>query len=72
MLEISAPKFGDIKAVTSQVPSAFLLILMLRWDFRSFSQNCVDTWEVSTVFRTLLHMLFYYSGKALAIRSQQE
>lgn len=38
---------GDLKAVTSQVPSAFLLVLVPRWDFRSFSQNCVDTWAAS-------------------------
>lgn len=62
----------DHKAVTSQVPSAFLLVLVLSWDFKSFSQNCGDTWAVSTVLRTLLHKLFYYSGKALAVGSQQE
>jgi len=30
---------------------------MLRWEFRSFSQNHVDTWAVSTALRAVLLML---------------
>lgn len=66
-----AQRVGANKVLTSQKSSAFSLILMHTGiDFRSFSQDHVDTCAASAVFGTVLLILFQQFGKTLAVRQQ--
>lgn len=66
--EISAPNFG--RSQSCYFLGTFCLVTCPGSEMRTSEVSARIVWihgAVSTVLRTLLHMLFYYSGKALAV-----